>query len=160
MSTVKGVTTLKYLLKNANVYIKGRFEKVSVLVENGIIADIFSSDVDFDGVTVYNFKNSFIFPGLIDVHVHLREPGFSFKETVLSGTKAAARGGYTTVCSMPNLNPVPDSFDNLKLQLDAIKKDAVINVLPYGSITVGQKGEQLSDMDSMSDYVVSFSDDG
>ncbi|MBQ8228251.1 MAG: dihydroorotase [Clostridia bacterium] len=151
---------MKYLLKNANVYLKGKFEKVSVLVENGVIVDILSSDADLDGVTVFNFTNSFIFPGLIDVHVHLREPGFSFKETVLSGTKAAARGGYTTVCSMPNLNPVPDCYDNLKLQLDAIEKDAVINVVPYGSITVGQKGEQLADMDSMNDYVVSFSDDG
>ncbi len=151
---------MKYLLKNANVYLKGEFKKASVLVENGVIADVLSSDADLDGVTVFNFTNSFIFPGLIDVHVHLREPGFSFKETVLSGTKAAARGGYTTVCSMPNLNPVPDCYDNLKLQLDAIEKDAVINVVPYGSITVGQKGEQLSDMDSMNDYVVSFSDDG
>lgn len=151
---------MKYLLKNANVYLKGKFEKVSVLVENGIIADILSSDADLDGVTVFNFTNSFIFPGLIDVHVHLREPGFSFKETVLSGTKSAARGGYTTVCSMPNLNPVPDCYNSLKPQLDAIQKDAVINVVPYGSITVGQKGSELSDMDSMNDYVVSFSDDG
>ncbi|MBQ8783311.1 MAG: dihydroorotase [Clostridia bacterium] len=151
---------MKYLLKNANVYLKGKFEKVSVLVENGIIADILSFDADLDGVTVFNFTNSFIFPGLIDVHVHLREPGFSFKETVLSGTKAAARGGYTTVCSMPNLNPVPDCYNSLKPQLDAIQKDAVINVVPYGSITVGQKGSELSDMDSMNDYVVSFSDDG
>lgn len=151
---------MKYLLKNANVYLKGNFEKVSVLVENGIIADIFSSDVNFDGVTVFNFENSFIFPGLIDVHVHLREPGFSFKETVLTGTKSAARGGYTTVCSMPNLSPVPDCYENLKPQLDAIKKDALINVVPYGSITIGEKGEQLADMDSMNDYVVSFTDDG
>ena len=151
---------MKYLLKNANVYLKGEFKKVSVLVENGVVADILSSDADLDGVTVFNFTNSFIFPGLIDVHVHLREPGFSIKETVLSGTKAAARGGYTTVCSMPNLNPVPDCYDNLKFQLDTIKKDAVINVVPYGSITVGQQGKELSDMESMSDYVVSFSDDG
>ncbi len=151
---------MKYLFKNANVYLKGRFEKVSVLVENGVIADFISSDSDLEGVTVFNFANSYIFPGLIDVHVHLREPGFSFKETILTGTRAAARGGYTTVCSMPNLSPVPDCFENLKPQLDLIKNDALINVLPYGSITVGQKGEQLSDMDGMNDYVVSFSDDG
>ncbi len=151
---------MKYLLKNANVYRKGSFEKMSVLVENGVIADLFSADVNLDGVTVFNFENSFIFPGLIDVHVHLREPGFSFKETVATGTMAAARGGFTTVCSMPNLNPVPDSFENLELQLDAIKRDAVVNVAPYGSITVGQNGSELSDMENMADYVVSFSDDG
>lgn len=151
---------MEYLLKNANVYLKGRFEKVSVFIKDGVIADFISADSDLEGVTVFNFANSYIFPGLIDVHVHLREPGFSFKETISSGTRAAARGGYTTVCSMPNLSPVPDCYENLKPQLDLIKKDAVINVLPYGSITVAQKGEQLSDMDAMNDYVVSFSDDG
>ncbi len=151
---------MKYLLKNANVYLNGSFEKVSVLVENGIIADIFSSDVSFDGVTVFNFENSFIFPGLIDVHVHLREPGFSFKETILTGTKAAAKGGFTTVCSMPNLSPVPDCYESLKQQLDVIERDAVVNVVPYGAITASQKGERLSDMESMASYVVSFSDDG
>ncbi len=101
-----------------------------------------------------------VLPGLMDVHVHLREPGFSYKETISSGTNACARGGYTTVCSMPNLNPVPDSIDSVNAQLDIIKKDAVIDVLPYGSITVGQKGVELSDMDGMRDFVCAFSDDG
>jgi dihydroorotase len=99
-------------------------------------------------------------PGFCDVHVHFREPGFSYKETILSGSKASAHGGYTAVCTMPNLNPVPDSKENLDLQLDIIKRDSVINVYPYGSITVGQNGVQLSDMSAMSDDVVAFSDDG
>ena len=151
---------MKFLLKNARVYIKGKFESVSVLVDRGIIADIISNDAEISGVTVFDFKNSYIFPGLIDVHVHLREPGFCYKETILSGTRAAARGGYTTVCSMPNLKPVPDCIENLTPQLDIIKRDAVINVVPYGSLSVGQKGEHLSDMESMKDEVVAFSDDG
>ena len=113
-----------------------------------------------------NFVSSFLngnfvcFPGFADVHVHLREPGFFYKETIASGTKASARGGFTDVCSMPNLNPVPDSFENLKLQLDIIKKDAVTGVHPYGSITKGEMGEELSDMEDMSPYVIGFSDDG
>ena len=110
--------------------------------------------------TVFQFDNCAVFPGFIDVHVHLREPGFSYKETVETGTKACARGGYTTVCSMPNLNPVPDNKENLDSQLELIKKDAVINVKPYGSITVGQNGQALSDMEAMLDDVCAFSDDG
>ncbi len=101
-----------------------------------------------------------VFPGFCDVHVHFREPGFSYKETILSGSKAAARGGYTSVCTMPNLNPVPDSAENLKQQTDIIKSSASINVYPYGAITVGQKGEVLSDMDAMARNVIAFSDDG
>ncbi len=100
-----------------------------------------------------------VLPGFLDVHVHLREPGFSYKETILSGTKACARGGYTAVFSMPNLNPVPDCYNNLKVQTDIIKNNAVISVYPYGSITVGQKGEELANLDSMVD-AIAFSDDG
>ncbi|MBR2974306.1 MAG: amidohydrolase family protein, partial [Clostridia bacterium] len=100
-----------------------------------------------------------LIPGFIDVHVHLREPGFCYKETIATGTKAAARGGYTAVCSMPNLNPVPDNAANLQVQLDAIARDAVINVYPYGAITVGQKGEQLADLEGMTN-AFAFSDDG
>ncbi len=101
-----------------------------------------------------------IFPGFVDVHVHLREPGFSYKETIESGTRAAARGGYTEVCSMPNLSPVPDSAESLKLQLEKIENSAVIGVHPYGSITVEEKGKELSDMSAMAPYVAGFSDDG
>jgi len=99
-------------------------------------------------------------PGFTDVHVHLREPGFSYKETISTGTNACARGGFTDVCSMPNLNPVPDSLQNLQLQLDIIKNDAVIGVHPLGSITKGELGETLSDMEDMAPYVIGFSDDG
>ena len=101
-----------------------------------------------------------IFPGFCDVHVHFREPGFIYKETIKSGSEAAAAGGYTAVCTMPNLNPVPDSAENIKIQTDAIKKDAVIDVYPYGSITVGQRGEELSDFASLADNAIAFSDDG
>jgi len=101
-----------------------------------------------------------VFPGFCDVHVHFREPGFSYKETIFSGSRAAARGGYTAVCTMPNLNPVPDSVENLKLQLDLIEKDACIHVYPYGAITVGEKGEALADLEGMAKDVIGFSDDG
>ena len=101
-----------------------------------------------------------ILPGFVDVHVHLREPGFSYKETIASGTRACARGGYTAVCAMPNLNPVPDSDAHLKLQEDIIAKDACIHVYPYGAITVGEQGQYLADMLAMAPRVCAFSDDG
>lgn len=112
-----------------------------------------------NGTIISNFNNLVVLPAFCDVHVHLREPGFSYKETILSGTKASARGGYSDVCSMPNLNPVPDTAENLQQQLDIIKRDAVINVHPYASITVGQKGESLVDFDALS-HAFAFSDDG
>ena len=101
-----------------------------------------------------------VIPGFCDVHVHFREPGFSYKETILSGSLAAARGGYTAVCTMPNLNPVPDSKENLRKQLDIIRQDGMIHIYPYGAITVGQKGETLSDMNGLAPNVIAFSDDG
>lgn len=116
-----------------------------------------SSDVTFDLSSQSEYS---VFPGFCDVHVHFREPGFSYKETIKSGTQAALAGGYTAVCTMPNLNPVPDSRENLKVQLDIIKEDAQINVYPYASITVGQMGETLSDMDALSSDAIAFSDDG
>ena len=105
-------------------------------------------------------NNYFIFPGFCDVHVHFREPGFSYKETIASGSRAAAHGGYTAVCTMPNLNPVPDSVEHLNEQLNIIKNDAAINVYPYASITVGQNGLNLSDMQGMAKNCIAFSDDG
>ena len=105
-------------------------------------------------------KTLSIFPGFCDVHVHFRQPGFSYKETIRTGSLSAARGGYTTVCTMPNLNPVPDSIPHLNEQLDLIRKDAVVRVLPYGAITVGELGKELSDMEGMAPDVVAFSDDG
>ncbi len=101
-----------------------------------------------------------VFPGFCDVHVHLREPGFSYKETIKSGTLAAAHGGFTAVCAMPNLSPVPDSAENLAPELSAIRRDAAVSVYPYGSITVGERGDALSDMDALAPDVVAFSDDG
>lgn len=101
-----------------------------------------------------------VLPGFCDVHVHFREPGFSYKETVYSGSLSAARGGYTAVCTMPNLNPVPDCLENLKQQTEIIKKDALIGVYPYASITKSQKGEELSDMEDLALFSIAFSDDG
>jgi len=110
-----------------------------------------------EGIAVSNFT---ILPGFCDVHVHFREPGFSFKETMATGSASAARGGYTAVCTMPNLNPVPDSVENLKLQLDKIESDACIHVYPYAAITVAERGEKLSDMEGMAKDAIAYSDDG
>ncbi len=101
-----------------------------------------------------------IFPGFCDVHVHLREPGFSYKETIETGSRAAARGGFTTVCPMPNLSPVPDSYEDLKQELDLIERDAVIDVVPYASCTVNEEGKQIAELEEMSSHVCAFSDDG
>ena len=109
---------------------------------------------------VFNSPRFAVFPGFCDVHVHFREPGFSYKETIATGSRAAARGGYTDVCTMPNLNPVPDSPERLRRQLELIRRDACIHVHPYGAITVGQKGEQLADLAGMAGSCIAFSDDG
>jgi dihydroorotase len=116
--------------------------------------------LDIEALSCFNSPEYTVFPGFCDVHVHFREPGFSYKETMATGSLASARGGYTDVCTMPNLNPVPDSVESLKLQLDIIRKDAVIGVHPYGAITVGEKGERLSDLEGMAKDVIAFSDDG
>ena len=113
-----------------------------------------------ESLSPFNSPEYTVIPGFCDVHVHFREPGFSYKETMASGSLSAAAGGYTDVCTMPNLNPVPDCAKNLEPQLEAIARDAVIGVHPYGAITVGQRGEQLADMESMADKVIAFSDDG
>ena len=122
-----------------------------------VSVDISSCDA---GVSVIPADHCFLFPGFVDVHVHLREPGFLYKETIATGTAACARGGYSDVCAMPNLNPVPDSPEHLAPQLEAIKKDACIRVYPYGSITVEEKGEVLADLAGMAKDVIAFSDDG
>ena len=127
-----------------------RYEKIRAFAEKFLA----------DGGLLSAVENYIIVPGLCDVHVHFREPGFSYKETIASGSAAAAHGGYTAVCTMPNLSAVPDSAEHLQVQLDAIKRGAAIKVLPYGAITVGEKGEKLADMEAMSDKVCAFSDDG
>ena len=119
----------------------------------------FSCSSDFP-ISAPEFRNLTVFPGFADVHVHFREPGFSYKETIATGSRAAARGGYAAVCAMPNLNPVPDCAENLAPQLEAIHRDAVIAVLPYGTITRGEKGELLADMEALAPHVCAFSDDG
>ncbi|MBQ0078433.1 MAG: dihydroorotase [Eubacterium sp.] len=112
------------------------------------------------GIDVSLFNGCYILPGFTDVHVHLREPGFLYKETIATGTLAAAAGGFTDILSMPNLNPVPDSVEHLQVQLDAIVKDAVVHTYPYGSITVGEMGEELADLEGMAENAVAFTDDG
>ena len=120
---------MKHLFKGAAVYTENGLTQTDVLVCDGVIASIGSGICDSDAVC-YELHNCFLFPGFTDVHVHLREPGFSFKETIATGTAAAARGGYTTVGTMPNLNPAPDSLERLGVQLDAIKRDSVIRTVP------------------------------
>ncbi len=140
---------MEITLKDCLQYSGGTFKKTD---ERLIVSD-------GDGAAI-SISNGIIFPAFCDVHVHLREPGFFYKETIKSGTAAAAKGGYTDVFSMPNLNPVPDSVENLKQQLDIIEKDALIRVHPYAAITVGQKGEQLADIDGLAPISAAFSDDG
>ena len=147
---------MELTLKGANVYVDGHFEIKDLTVN----IDVPFSYSHFISDNSVDLTGKYIFPGFADVHVHLREPGFSYKETVKSGTEAGAAGGYTALCSMPNLKPPPDSAENLSIQKDIIAQDAEIAVLPYGTITVGQAGKELSDMTGMADAVCGFSDDG
>ena len=148
---------MSYLFKNCKVFRENGFVDGDLFVCGEVFA---SADSHSDDVTVIDCKGYYILPGLADVHVHLREPGFVYKETIKTGSLAAAHGGYTTVCSMPNLSPAPDCPENLAVQLEAIKKDAAIKVVPYGTITMGQNGEELSEMEAMAADVAGFSDDG
>ena len=147
------------VFKNAKMYEDGKMITRNVSFDGTVLSTIEGDFSHFDENSIV-IDNMAILPGFCDVHIHLREPGFSYKETIKSGTLASARGGYTAVCSMPNLNPVPDSREHLDVQLDIIKRDASIAVYPYGSITVAEMGEELSDMDAMADDVIAFSDDG
>ena len=118
---------------------------------------------EYDVSSSFSFVSSHryvLFPGFVDVHVHLREPGFSYKERILTGTRAAARGGYTAVCCMPNLNPCPDTPDHMRLLTDLIERDSAISVFPYATITVGEKGEALTDFGALKSVAIAFSDDG
>ena len=127
---------------------------------NSTVANAISASVSTPIFSAFDSPKYVIFPGFCDVHVHFREPGFSYKETIVSGSRASARGGYTAVCTMPNLNPVPDSRENLNQQLQLIEDGACIHVYPYGAITVGEKGEELADLEGMAANVCGFSDDG
>ena len=151
------------LLTGATVYRKGQLYKDNVAIAHGKVVDfsLLTQQDDGSPIPVLSFDNQIIVPGFVDVHVHLREPGFSYKEQILTGTRAAAHGGYTTVFAMPNLNPAPDTLAHLQAQLDIIRRDACITVLPYGCITMGQKGEgELVDFAALLPYVAGFSDDG
>ena len=147
------------LIKGCNVFIDGRFVPSDVEVQGGIVSRVEPAVVPNSGVPVFNYSG-IVVPGLVDVHVHLREPGFSFKETMETGTAAAARGGYTAVCAMPNLNPVPDSAEHLAVELEAIRRGAKVRVYPYGSLTVGERGLEMADISAMADAAVAYSDDG
>lgn len=151
---------MKILLNQMTVFRKGTAQKLSVLVEDGRIVSLSPNTPPVSGARVIELKNGTLFPGFVDVHVHLREPGFSYKETIAAGTRAAAHGGFTAVCPMPNLKPVPDSMENLQPQLDLIRRDGAVHVYPYGAITVGEKGEALADLEGLAPHVVAFSDDG
>ena len=149
---------MNYILKNGTIFVNGQLVKKDLAIENGKVS--FSVPSNTCSYTVIDCLNKFIFPGFVDVHVHLREPGFSYKETIKTGTIAAASAGYSAVFSMPNLRPVPDSVENLMVQKQIIDKDAVISVYPYASITKAQKGEGLSDMVELADHVLAYTDDG
>ncbi len=151
---------MKYLLKNLNVFYQNAFQKADILIDNGIVATMGQSLFVGGDAAIFDFDGAHALPGLIDPHVHLREPGHEYKETVRTGTLAAAHGGYAAVCSMPNLKPVPDTLDKLKVQLDIIERDAAVAVRPYGAITKGEAGGELSDMEAMAPRVAGFSDDG
>lgn len=149
---------MKALFRGAQVYENGTMHKRDMFFD-GTSLSVFEGDVSLFAPS-FVFDNTVILPGFCDVHVHLREPGFSYKETIKSGTQASARGGYTAVCSMPNLDPTPDSREHLDAQLDIIKRDACIAVYPYATITKRELGKELSDMEDMASDVIAFSDDG
>ena len=153
---------MKKRIRNVFVYLGDAFKRRDIFIEDGCIADIVPFVEDGSGFNEldFNFNNCFVFPGFTDVHVHLREPGFFYKETMKTGTLSAARGGFTNLCTMPNLNPAPDNLQNLAVQLRLIGRDAAVHVYPYGTITMGEQGETLSDMAAMAPYVRGFSDDG
>ncbi len=151
---------MQYLLKEATVYTKGKLRAGErLLAQGGLIP--FSLLNEADGISVFSLAGKLLTPGLVDVHVHLREPGFSYKERMATGTEAAARGGYTALCAMPNLDPAPDTVEHVKVQKALIEKDAKVRVYPYGTLTLGQRGEgELADYEALRPYVIAYSDDG
>lgn len=140
---------------------KYRFDRAKVWTGGTFQDECFHfSDATVSSDSVISGHEVFIFPGFCDVHVHFRQPGFSYKETIASGSRSAARGGYTDVCAMPNLNPVPDTLEHLRMEQELIDRDAVIGVHPYGAITMEEKGETLVDMPALAPNICAFSDDG
>ena len=147
------------LLKNGQILEQGILVDKDILIENDRVLKIDDS-IENSEAKVLDLKGKFISPGFIDVHVHWREPGFEYKETIYYASRAAARGGFTTAMPMPNLNPVPDCYENLKLQLDIIERDSVIRAIPFGAITKGEQGKEYANFEELSHYVFAFSDDG
>jgi len=146
---------MKTLLRGANVFIGGSFLRTNVLIEDGVIvslSDSLSVVAEDPSICIVDYSGKYIFPGFVDVHVHFREPGFLYKEDIATGSKAAARGGYTHVFTMPNLNPVPDSIENMNEELKAIHEKAVVKVYPYASITKGEKGGELVCFEELMEY--------
>ncbi len=151
---------MRTLYTHASIYDDGGFRTGTVAVEQGRFTALGPVESAPDD-RIVDLGGRWVLPGLVDVHVHLREPGFAHKETIATGTAAAAHGGYTTVCAMPNLSPAPDSPASLAVETEAIRRDAAVRVLPYGCITMGQKGRgELVDFEALKDAVVGFSDDG
>ncbi len=150
------------LIKNALSYVDNSFKKLDIFIKDGLIQSLGVSISSCNADRVVDALGKyFLIPGFVDVHTHLREPGFSYKETIKTGTLAGARAGYNVLCTMPNLNPVPDCTEGLKAQTDIIKRDAVIDVLPFGAITKGRCGRgETVDFESMADSVIGYSDDG
>ena len=152
------------LFTGATVYRKGKLEKSDIAFSEGkiVLHSTFPSFPQTSGlrVSIRKAEGKLILPGLADVHVHLREPGFSYKETIRTGTLAAARGGYTDICAMPNVNPVPDSSHHMRLQQKIISQDACVRVHPYASITRSQEGKELIDFAALAPFAIAFSDDG
>ena len=151
---------MKMYFKNAKIYKNGVFISADAAFDGEHMNILTDGINDTDFVDFRIFNNCYIMPGFCDVHVHFREPGYLYKEDIASGSRAAAHGGYTAVCTMPNLDPTPDSRENLELQLKAIEEKACIKVIPFGTITKGEKGEVLSDIEDMAADVAGFSDDG
>ena len=146
------------LLKNGLILIDGVLASRDVLIDdNGVIVCIGENLVGEDALDV---SGLWLMPSAVDVHVHLREPGYEYKETVLTGTTASAKGGVGTIMPMPNLNPCPDCVSNLKVQTDVIERDAVVKCYPFASVTVGENGKELSDLENLARYVKAFTDDG
>ena len=150
----------RVILRGGEIATEKGVISADVVIENGIIAEIGNDIAAKEGDEVIDCHSLTIMSGLVDLHVHLREPGFSAKETIATGTMAAAAGGFTTVCPMPNLSPAPDSVENLEKELELIRRDAKVKVIPYATITRKRYGRELVDFDSMKDSVAGFSDDG
>ncbi|MDE6338042.1 MAG: dihydroorotase, partial [Muribaculaceae bacterium] len=156
------------LLDNANIWADGQFINGAILIRDNRIEKV-ARKISLDEIptqggvsetVAINVNGQYIVPGLVDMHVHFREPGYSYKETIYHGSRAALAGGFTTVCTMPNLNPAPDSIENLKLQLEIIARDAQMQVIPYATITKLRMGNELIDYEALAPWVAGFSDDG